>query len=121
VPIFFGKAEKNETLYVHGDGKQTRDYLYIDDLVNGYRLIAETPELSGQVVNMGTGTETELGWLAETISSLVGKGNIKYGRSRPGEVDSFIADNSKIAEYGFEPKVNMGYGLKLYNEWRQQR
>ena len=117
IPIFFEKAMADGILKVNGDGKQTRDYLYITDLVEGYRLIAETPELRGKVVNLGSSTETEIGWLAQEISDIVGKGTVEYGEKRSGEVDSFIADNSLIAQYGFSPKVAVPEGLKLYHEW----
>jgi dTDP-glucose 4,6-dehydratase len=117
IPIFFDKALSNDVLTVSGDGTQTRDYLYITDLVEGYRLIAETGELRGKVVNMGSGVETEIGWLAREIVSIVGKGIVRYGQKRPGEVDSFICDNSLLTQYGFEQKITVPAGLRLYYDW----
>lgn len=117
IPIFFRKAMNHETLIVNGDGSQTRDYLYISDLIEGYRLIAATPELRGKVVNLGSSTETSIRWLAEWVKGRVPGTDIKYGEPRPGEVDSFIADNSTIAAHGFAPKVGMNEGMERYYDW----
>ena len=117
IPIFFRLAACDQTLTVHGDGSQTRDYLYVDDLVDGYRIIAESEELEGEAVNFGSGMQTTVAWLAEEIVKIVGRGKIQYGEERPGEVDSFVADNTKIERYGFKPKVSMPDGLQLYWDW----
>lgn len=122
IPIFFKKAVAGETLMVNGDGMQTRDYLYITDLIDAYRLIADTPELSGQVVNVGSGIETPILWLAEQIVKLVGNGRIEHGAERPGEVRSFTADPRKIQKYGWRQKVSVEEGLERYWAWyRRER
>jgi len=121
IPIFFKNALLDNPITIHGDGKQTRDYLYVDDIIKAYLLISELDELNGEVVNVGSGIETEIGWLAETIRRIVGKGRIEYVKGRIGDVDSFICDNSKIAQYGFEPKISVEEGLKLYSRQQKQK
>ena len=114
IPIFFDSALHDKTITIHGDGRQTRDYLYVDDIVKAYLLISELDELNGEVINVGSGVETEIGWLAETIRDIVGKGMIDHVKGRTGDVDSFICDNSKIEQYGFEPDISVEEGLKRY-------
>jgi len=121
IPIFFRLASQDKILTVNGDGTQTRDFLHVDDLVRGYRLIADTMELRGQVVNMGSSSETEIGWLAKEIVKRVGKGKIRYGEARAGEVDSFIADNSILRSHGFEKNISMSEGLDKYWEFLQEK
>ena len=121
IPIFFRKAMNDEVLTIFGDGKQTRDYLYVTDLVRGYRIIAEQKELIGQPVNFGSGQETSIKWLAQTIIDIVGRGKIKHGPSRPGEVKSAICDNALISQYGFIPQISIKNGLHMYYEWLLKR
>lgn len=116
IPIFFSNAMADNVIHVSGDGTQTRDYLYITDLVEGYKIIEEAHELRGKVVNLGSSHETEIGWLAREIVNIVGKGIVQYGTPRPGEVDCFISDNSIISQFGFEPKISIHEGLNLYHK-----
>jgi len=122
IPTFFKRAAiTDEILQINGDGKQTRDFLYVDDLVAGYRVIEENiTELKGQAINLGSQKETEIGWLAHQIVDRVGKGVVRYTKARPGEVDSFICDNTKISKLGWEPKIGMEEGLDLYWAWLQE-
>jgi nucleoside-diphosphate-sugar epimerase len=119
IPIFFRLAMEGGVLKVNGDGNQTRDFLYVDDLVRGYRMISEHPELQGKAINMGSSCETSVLWLAERITSIVGKGSIEHTPARPGEVDSFIADNTLFSSTGFKPAVSMEDGLLKYWQWLQ--
>lgn len=114
IPIFFSNAMADDVIHVSGDGTQTRDYLYITDLVEGYKIIEEAHELRGKVVNIGSSHETEIGQLAREIVNIVGKGEVQYGTPRLGEVDSFICDNRLISQFGFEPKISVHEGLRLY-------
>ena len=117
IPIFFKKAVANEELMVNGDGLQTRDYLYVDDLIDAYKLIVKTPQLHKGVVNVGSGVETSILWLAERIVQLVGKGKVIHGPERPGEVRSFTANPAKIQNYGWKQKITVEDGLNRYWDW----
>jgi len=120
IPIFYEKALNNEKLPIKGDGKQTRDYLYVSDVVDAYRLIAETDELNGHAVNVGSGLETSINHVAKTVLYFTKRPYhmIEHIGERAGEVDSFIADTTLIEQYGFKPKVDFDTGMKNYYNWR---
>jgi dTDP-glucose 4,6-dehydratase len=120
IPIFFEKALLDDKLVIYGDGKQTRDYLYVTDIVNAYKLIMETKEFTGKAVNVGSGTEISINQIAEKICELlnVPRKRIQHIHDRPGEVNSFIADTTFIEQYGFKPTVSFDDGLKKYLDWR---
>ncbi len=70
VPTFVSQALREEDLTVHGDGTQTRSFCFIDDLVRAVRRVATTPEMSGDVINLGSTREITIRQLAETVLDL---------------------------------------------------
>ena len=73
-------------------------------------------ELNGKVVNIGSGNEYKIIDIAKKIVGIIGKGEIKHGKKRKGEVGSFVADTSLLEKYGFSPKVSIDDGLEKYYE-----
>jgi dTDP-glucose 4,6-dehydratase len=120
IPIFFEKALSHQDITIFGDGTQTRDYLHVSDIVRAYILIAETKDLIGKEVNAGSGIERRVIDIAEKITDISGarRSIIKFVGERKGEVNSFIADNALIEQYGFAPAKDFDRGLKEYHEWR---
>lgn len=114
IPIFFNKIINGNPIQVNGSGNQTRDYLYIDDIIDAYIIIMNTDELNGKVVNVGSGIEYKIIDIANKIINIVGKGEVLHREKRTGEVDSFIADTTLLSNYGFSPKINIDDGLKKY-------
>lgn len=116
IPIFINLAMRNQPLLVYGDGNQTRDYMYIDDLVRGYDLVYNNPQLRGQAINLGTGKETKIIDIAEYIAK---KFQVKviHGKPRPGEVTHFKADITKAKKLGFKPSVDIWSGIDKYIDW----
>lgn len=111
----------NKPFFIYGDGKQVRDALYIDDLVNLYKLIIEKIEYcSGQIFNVGGGPNNSLS-LIELIESLEIKSgkklNYKFSDWRPGDQKIYVSDITKLKEIlGWVPKTDLKTGLeKLYN------
>jgi len=109
------KIRKNhKEIEILGDGTQIRDYLYIDDVVDGLLLIAAkgTP---GEDYNLGSGIPVKLMDLAKKIAALMGFPDIKInttGRSFSGDVLRWYADIKKISLLGFAPSVTLEDGLK---------
>ena len=60
IPNFIRQSMQNGTLIFHGDGNQTRDYVYVDDVIHALIAAATVKGISGQVVNVGSGTETSI-------------------------------------------------------------
>src|SRR6266540_1932847 len=67
VPHFLRQAQRSGTLVVHGEGNQTRDYVYVDDAVCAIVAAATAPNINGRVINVGSGTETSMHNLVKTV------------------------------------------------------
>ena len=116
-------AVTGRPLTIYGDGKQIRDVLHVDDLLNAYdAAIAKIDAVWGQVYNLGGGPEntmsiwTEFGPLLE---KLLGKPvPVARGDWRPGDQKVFVADIRKAGrELGWEPKVGVEAGVERLYEW----
>jgi UDP-glucose 4-epimerase len=120
VAIFTGKILKGETPVIYGDGTQTRDYIFVSDVVE-----ANILALSGKegTYNIGTGKETSVNELIEIFSKVLGR-EIKpeYAPPRKGEVHriSLDADMAK-KELGFVPKYSLEEGIRKTIEWYRGR
>jgi len=114
------KIQKNsKELVLLGDGEQIRDYLYIDDIVNGLELIA-CNGAPGEDYNLASGQSVRIIDLARTIASLMGVPDITIsltGESFPGDVPKWYGDISKIQSIGFKQTVSLTEGLKKTIKW----
>jgi len=121
IPKFVNRVRKGLPPIIHGDGKQTRDFTYVSDIVSGIISASECDELVGDAVNLGSGKETSINELAETIIQIYGKeGKIKPKHTKPriGDLRRSVADISKASRlFGYKPKVPLKLGLKKYAEW----
>ncbi|GAG77874.1 unnamed protein product, partial [marine sediment metagenome] len=127
VPKFCSQVLNGSSPTIYGDGTQTKDFHYVDDLLNAYSLILERFEeldLFGTAINFGTGVETSINELARMIleaasvySHIQTKEPIHL-LPRPGEVMRFAADITLTKKkLGFEPKVGLKEGLSKYIDW----
>ena len=121
VAIFAGKMLRGESITVNGDGKQTRDYVFVGDVVQA-NLAALESEPCG-AVNIGTGIETDVNRLAELILQASGsKSEVKHGPAKQGEQRRSVIDCTKAAErLGWRPNVPLAEGLRRTVEWFRQR
>ncbi|MFA6320552.1 MAG: SDR family oxidoreductase [Candidatus Omnitrophota bacterium] len=104
---------------IHGTGKQSRDFTYIDNVVNANILSATTPGIKCEVFNVACGTDNSILELVEILNKITGK-SIKpvFEPSRQGDVPRTLADISKIkAKLGYEPKINFEEGLRKTVDW----
>jgi len=103
VPIFIAKALADEPLTVYGDGEQTRDFIYVKDIVAANVFLATHPELSG-VFNVAYGGKITINDLAQKIIALTGsKSEIRHLDERPGDVKHSRAAVDRLAAAGFRP------------------
>lgn len=126
VTKFIERVSENQPPIIFGDGKQTRDFSYVSDIVEGILLAAESPELIGDVVNIGYGQEVSIEDLAQNVLQIFDKENELepiYKESRGGDVHRHLADISKARRLlEFEPKIPIEKGLRMYvNWWRRER
>ena len=106
---------------IFGDGKQSRDFTYIDNAVHANLLAAKAPadQVAGQVFNVATGTRADLNETFEILKKLTGfSGTVKYGPDREGDVKHSLADISSAENYlGYAPQVNFEEGLRRTVDW----
>ena len=113
---FIDIAKSNGILTIYGDGKQLRDYIFIDDLVEAFMLAADK-NTSGEIYNLGFGKGIKLKDMAKKIIDKVGKGRLVFEKwpndYRKVETGSYISDIKKIKnELGFFPKTNFDDGIE---------
>lgn len=107
---------------IYGDGKQVRDLLYVDDLVNAYLVAVEKIDKArGEVYNIGGGPENSLSLLEylKFLEKMVGrKIKVQYSDWRPGDQKVYLSNNTKLKrDLGWAPKVSHKDGLKKLYEW----
>jgi len=131
IAIFIEKILRGEAPTINGDGNQTRDYVYVDDVVKANLLflenknylpiqankgIVKNKELP--IFNVGTGKETSVNEIFNKICQILGKKvKPKYGQAILGELKRSALDYSKIKKLGWEPKVDLNEGLIKTIDW----
>jgi len=119
---FLQKIVKNEVLTIDGDGEQTRDFLYVSDVVKAVVLALEHEGLKGEVFNVCTGVPTSINQLAATLKTVTGKNpTVKHGPARLGDIRSNYGDPAKAAKnLGFRATVDLTKGLQiLFKEFKK--
>lgn len=114
IPHFLRQTLKGGSLVVYGDGKNTRDYVYIDDVVDALVAASTAPKVDRLVINVGSGTETSVNDLTAAISHVTGKSIARLPASaQDGGVSRMRASLDLAAEkLDFKPKVNLTEGLR---------
>ncbi len=115
IAIFCGRLRGGEPPVVFGDGRQTRDYIYVGDVVSAALAAAESE--AGGSVNVGTGIETTVLELVESLRTMSGNEQSfepQFAPARPGEVQRISIDPSRAADaLGWRPLTGLDEGLKL--------
>ncbi len=121
VAIFFKKMLNNEQPVINGDGLQTRDFVFVDDVVNANLLAMNYDK--NTAFNVGTGIETNIVRIFEIMNSFFdNKFEEKHAPAKPGEQRRSCLDFSKIKnELGWEPQTNLEEGLKKTYLWFKQK
>lgn len=122
IPRFITSAILNEPLTVHGDGKASRDWLYVDDHCEALERVlhADDESLHGQVINIGTGIDIDVKTIASKILRLMNRSEnlITYIHNRPGQVDRHIASTEKARTLlRWEAQTEVERGLEKTIDW----
>jgi UDP-glucose 4-epimerase len=115
IPNFLRQAMRGGTLVMHGDGNQTRDYVYVDDVVTALIAAATAPGINQTVINIGSGQETSIRALVRLVTAVTGAKTevINNPRTSPG-VSRMCADISLARErLGYQPRFSLEQGLRL--------
>ncbi|MBN1508046.1 MAG: SDR family oxidoreductase [Sedimentisphaerales bacterium] len=119
IPAFVTAILKDRPPTVYGDGEQSRDFTYIDNVVEANLLAARANETHGEVVNVACGEAVTVNAIIHTINDLLGK-NVPpvYAPSRPGDVKHSLADITAAQKLiGFQPVVLFREGLEKSIDW----
>jgi UDP-glucose 4-epimerase len=119
--IFCRKMLAGEQPTIYGDGEQSRDFTYIDNVVQGNLLAAAAPaeKVSGQMMNLATGSRITLNQTFDLLRKLTGyTGEPSHGPSRAGDIRDSLADIGRARKLlGYEPTVDFREGLRRTVEW----
>lgn len=113
---------QSRDICIYGDGKQVRDVLFVDDLIDAMMLAIQEPRAYGEIFNMGGGVENSLSvWLefAPILERLAGREiPVSYGDWRPGDQKIYISDTRKAQQVlSWKPKTNVTQGIQMLYAW----
>ncbi len=112
VPIFIDRAVRNEPIIIHGDGEQTRDFIFVKDIVAANVFFAAQSQATG-VFNVAYGRCISIKDLAKTICQLTSsRSEIIHATARPGDVKHSLASVDKLRAAGFVPTASFQAGLQ---------
>ena len=119
--IFCRRMLAGEPVTIHGDGEQSRDFTYIDNVVHGNLLAASAPaeKVSGQMMNLATGSRATLNQTFAILRDLTGYSKeAAHAESRAGDIRDSLADIGLAKKLlGYEPQVDFREGLRRTVEW----
>ena len=119
IPLFIRRMRAGEELVVYGDGDQTRDFVFCEDLAAGLIAAACTPAVGGQIFQLASGVETSLNRLLELLSAASGMSpRVRLEPPRPGEIlrNYSLIDKARSV-LGYSPAVPLEDGLKRTWDW----
>jgi UDP-glucose 4-epimerase len=119
--IFIGNVLRGEPITIHGDGEQTRDFVYIRDVVDAWLQVLDDPASHGAVLNVGSGAETSVNELADAVLGALGESRETWEmRSAPtqlGDQRRSAADVAALAALGWSPAVSLRDGIARTVDW----
>jgi nucleoside-diphosphate-sugar epimerase len=123
ISIFMDKAARGEPPTIYGDGEQYRDFVYVFDVVQANLLAAHQENISGMVINVGTGKSVTVNSLWKNIAELAGvQGEPQRANFRPGDIRQSVAEISRAHELlDYKPRYSLEEGLQLTWEWYRKR
>jgi nucleoside-diphosphate-sugar epimerase len=123
IPKFINQILAGKNPVIYGDGDQSRDFIYVSDVVEANLLAAEAENVSGQIFNIAGGSRTTIKELAKNINGLLKKKiDSVFAASRSGDIRHSFADISKAKKLlFFDPSVSFSEGLAKTIKWQQEQ
>ncbi len=104
--IFIGNVLRGEPITIHGDGQQTRDFVFVDDVVDAWMRVLDAPEAVGAVLNVGSGRETSVNELADAVLDAFGESrstwDVRFEDAQLGDQRRAAADTRAIERLGMD-------------------
>jgi UDP-glucose 4-epimerase len=117
IPSFVARAQQGEALTIAGDGKQTRQFVYVEDLAQGVVLALEQAAAQ-RVYNLVGDEETSVREIADTVRTVVGDAPVVHGPERPADVRlGHISGARAAAELSWTASTNFVEGVRRYVDW----
>jgi UDP-glucose 4-epimerase len=120
--IFLGNLLRKEPITIFGDGEQSRDFIYIRDIVDGWIGALENPASYGKSINLGSGKRLSINYVADAVLSAFERTRrdhrVNYAPGRSGEQRHVEADNTRARQLlGWQPRVSFEAGLAETLQW----
>jgi UDP-glucose 4-epimerase len=119
--IFIGNVLRGEPITIHGDGSQTRDFVFVDDVVDAWLRVLGAPETAGAALNVGSGVETSVNQLADAVLAALGESResweIRHENVQLGDQRRACAKLDAIASHGWVPTVRLLDGVARTVDW----
>ncbi len=122
ISIFLNKATNDSSPVIYGNGKQSRDFIFVKDVVKANLITSNSGDVSGQCFNVGTGKTVTINQLWETIR-IISKCRAapKHAEARPGDVIASAAGTDRIrSTLGFNPDFPLENGLEITLRWYKE-
>lgn len=117
IPKFINMLNRNMDLPIHGSGEESRNFIYIDDVVNAFEVILHSGKI-GEVYNIGTEYQITNNEVADKLIHIFGDKNKKYHvENRCFNDKRYLIDNNKLKQLGWDVKVSFDEGLNKTVEW----
>jgi len=115
VSHYLKQAQRGGTLVAHGDGSQTRDFVYVDDVVSALVAAATAPNINGMMINVGSGKETSIRELIKCVLDVTGSNaEVIYNPQTAGGVSRLCADLTLASQkLNYRPSIELADGLRL--------
>lgn len=120
ISIFLNRLLKGLPLTIFGDGEQTRDFVFVEDIVEANMLALNSKSASGKIFNIGSGTSVSINQVAETMKEILKKDNLRnaHDKPQPGDIRHSCADISRAKkELNYRPSFRFDQGIKKLVEW----
>lgn len=116
----YAKVKKDDSVSLFGTGKESRDFIYIKDLVEAIWIVATKGKLQGQAINIANGKEEFIEDVVNIFYSFFEAGSINFsfrGEARQGDPNNWVADIHELRKLGYQQKYSLEEGLKNYWNW----
>lgn len=120
VALFMERLQKGEALSIHGDGEQTRDFIYVQDVVEANLAAAEQAAGGGRILHVSTGRKTSVNHIVRLLQELHDQEvKVRYGPARAGDIKhSCLSNDTTVAVLGWQPAKSIGEGIEAtYRHW----
>ncbi|MDD5194094.1 MAG: GDP-mannose 4,6-dehydratase [Candidatus Omnitrophica bacterium] len=122
IPKFIELALSGKTLCVHGTGKQSRDFTYVDDMIEAFMLMGSHKEALGRAINFGTGKAITINYIASKIKEISASPSpIVHTKERKAQVPKLLCNYSLAKKlFGWSPKIFIDEGLRRNIKWAKE-